>query len=943
MRRKSQFIRGLGVALSGVAALALSTEAWSQVAEIVVTTRKREENLQEIPVAVEAITAAEIERKGITSLGDVVAQSASVILDQGFAPQDQRIVMRGLSPTRGRQNVAVLVDDIDISSESVVTSGGSLLINPQLFDLERVEIVKGPQNALYGRSAFAGAINYITKKPGDTFEAGAGTDIGSDGQLMVKGGISGPVSDSVSAGVNAMTWNHDGFYTNSLTGDDLGGREGSSVAGTLVWKVTDGLSITARVENLNDEFDATPYVRADFAPGSVPIASLPQFNYAYPVPATAGSGENVYCNPACPGAAGTLAPVVRSVINNTPFPGTVADSVLGIRGELPDGDTLTPRLSEDPRTCYDTYPVSLDGCRNYSGTERDITRGTLTIDWDLGPVAFKSLTHVATTESQQSEGSEDVSASESTAVGELQVETDTDLFSQELRLVSNNDGPVTWAVGGLYWKEQTDVLDGSATCLDYGFFIGQPNVCGATMRNIVNTGQLFDPTGLGIPLANPNAVPLNPSPWDRETEHYSVYALVEWQFLDSWKIGFEARQVWEDLKIGGPAYNVDLDGPGPAPTVSVGNGLYDPSGVFDARFFFPCAFPPFQGGLGVPCPQAGPGTIDFPTLVPGGPRTFPAGLNYGDVDDDFFAPKATLTWTPTGEQTYYFSWAESYKPAGITPFTGGAGGFDPVGNSFDQEKLQVWELGGKTTWLDGALLLNLTGFFQDFKDKQVSTQVLNEATQTLVPRTVNAGKAEVWGVEFEAAWAITENLSVNLAYTWLDTEYKEYLNTTSGAGTIAYVGDCVDVVASSQTPIAFGTYAGQLPSACVLDYSGNELEGAPENSLVGGARYQHPLVGSTDWFLEGDFEYQDERFQNDQNTMIFPDYWMFNFRAGISNDSWDIIAYVDNAFDDDTVKTGFADGDIPTFFASGAFLNHGTLYMPEPRTYGLRVSYRFGE
>lgn len=140
MQRTSSLVaRSLGLALAGIGIFALSTEAWSQVAEIIVTTRKREENLQEIPVAVQAVGAEDIERRGLTSLDDIIRQSPSMILDQGFAPQDQRITIRGLAPTRGRQNVAVLVDDIDVSSESIGTLGGSLLINPQLFDLERVE------------------------------------------------------------------------------------------------------------------------------------------------------------------------------------------------------------------------------------------------------------------------------------------------------------------------------------------------------------------------------------------------------------------------------------------------------------------------------------------------------------------------------------------------------------------------------------------------------------------------------------------------------------------------------------------------------------------------------------------------------------------------------------------------------------------------------------
>ena len=88
-----------------------------------------------------------------------------MVFDNGFSQQDTRITLRGLSPVRGRQNVAVLQDGVDLSSENLTIAGGTALINPRLFDMERVEVVKGPQSALYGRSAFAGAINYVSKKP----------------------------------------------------------------------------------------------------------------------------------------------------------------------------------------------------------------------------------------------------------------------------------------------------------------------------------------------------------------------------------------------------------------------------------------------------------------------------------------------------------------------------------------------------------------------------------------------------------------------------------------------------------------------------------------------------------------------------------------------------------------------------------------------------------
>lgn len=829
--------------------------------EIIVTTRKREENLQQIPIAVEAITAEQLERKGIVSLDRVVEQSASVILDQGFAPQDQRIVVRGLSPTRGRQNVAVLQDGIDVSSEAgAATAGGSLLINPRLFDLERVEIVKGPQIALYGRSAFAGAINYVTRKPGDEFRARAGTDIGSDGKFEVAGGVDGPLSESFSAGLSGMAWTHDGFYTNTLTGQKTGDSEGTSLAGTLVWKVTDRLKATARLENLNDEFGVTPYV-------------VMPFNTDFSIPSEAQQPF------------GAFPPLVSPAVT----------SVQGVSGKAPDGDSLVLAVSEDPRTCRDPNltDTRANGCRNYAGSDRDITRGTLTVEWDLEGMSFTSLTHYADASTFQAEGAEDVSASGSPTGADFFLDQDTTLFSQEFRLASSGEGRLNWMVGGLFWQEEADVKDGSSTCLNYGF-----TPCGPFMA-VQLPGAPLNVPGDGL-------TPINPDRWVRDTDHYSVFALVEWEFIDNWKMTLEGRQTWEDLKVLGP----DQD-----------NGIYDPSGTLCLFFGFP------------PCPQVGRGTgADGLTTV--------SALKGGTEDDQFFAPKVTVTWTPTDDQMYYLSFAESFKPKGISTLLGGTGAFynnfcfppdctDPIGKfRFDQEKLDNYELGGKTAWLDRRLRLNGAVFFQDFKNKQISTQFALPSG-VLAPSIDNAGAAEVWGLELEATWFATDNLTLNLGYTWLDTEYTEYKSQTTGVGTIAYVGNCTMEATATR-------------SYCVVDYSGNELEGAPEHALVGNVRWQAGLVGSTDYFVEGDFQYQDDRYASDKNLLVFPSYWLFGFRAGVVNDTWDVVAYVDNAFDDRTIRTGFEDGDIPTFFATGSFLNHGTLILPDPRTYGLRVNYRFG-
>jgi outer membrane receptor protein involved in Fe transport len=135
-------------------------DGWAQqIEEVTVTARRSEENAQDIPVAVVSVGSEFIEKQNISATADIVKLAPGVQFDQSFTSNDTRISIRGVNSSRGRASVAVLVDGVDVSGESITVGGGSSSLNTRLLDLERVEIVKGPQSALYGRSAFAGAIN----------------------------------------------------------------------------------------------------------------------------------------------------------------------------------------------------------------------------------------------------------------------------------------------------------------------------------------------------------------------------------------------------------------------------------------------------------------------------------------------------------------------------------------------------------------------------------------------------------------------------------------------------------------------------------------------------------------------------------------------------------------------------------------------------------------
>jgi iron complex outermembrane receptor protein len=152
----------VGGAMPQVAFAQQAPAAASDDADIVVTARKREEDLQRVPLAIDAFSAKEIKDAKIERLSDLAKLAPGLNYTPLFGAQNQLPIIRGAAQTFGQLNVGVFLDGIYLS--------GKAAADLELNDLERVEIVKGPQSALYGRNTFAGAINYITKRPSEAFE-----------------------------------------------------------------------------------------------------------------------------------------------------------------------------------------------------------------------------------------------------------------------------------------------------------------------------------------------------------------------------------------------------------------------------------------------------------------------------------------------------------------------------------------------------------------------------------------------------------------------------------------------------------------------------------------------------------------------------------------------------------------------------------------------------
>ena len=238
---------GLALALFTTASFfPLHTYAAStMLEEITVTARKREELLQDIPITVNAFTETALEERGIASLNDIADATPGFDFAQGFGRQDFRPAIRGQSTIQGRANAGLFIDGI------IVEAGAATV---PLAALERVEIVKGPQSALYGRSTLAGAINYVLKKPAEDFAGEASVQHGQRGHIRAEVYVSGPISETAGFALTLARYQRDGEYDNFFPGnplgseeinDEIGGEETSSAVAVFEFRPTDQLSITA--------------------------------------------------------------------------------------------------------------------------------------------------------------------------------------------------------------------------------------------------------------------------------------------------------------------------------------------------------------------------------------------------------------------------------------------------------------------------------------------------------------------------------------------------------------------------------------------------------------------------------------------------------------------------------------------------------------------------
>ena len=384
--------------------LAASGSAWAQAAdseEIIVTAQKREQALNDVGMSINAITADTLSEQHIGSTADLsrIVPAFSVQPPNSSITGAPVYTLRGIGfnsrSLSAPQAVSIYADEMPLAFAYM--SAGPLL------DLQRVEVLKGPQGTLYGQNSTGGAINYIAAKPTDEFEFGADVSVGSFNEVDVGAFVSGPLAQNLRGRIAGRGIISDGWLeSRTRPSDDFGDKDKQAIRAILDWDVTSSFRVQLTASGWRDRSDPVPFQVTGLAP-SDPLGGGVSF------PCFDGFGG-------CPALGGA------------PYP---------FRDEL-------IAVLQGPR---DEFATDRDVGRPYH-TDNEFTQGSIRADWDINPaLTLTSLTSYSRFSSEFFRDFDGTVYDINNFLGRGSIQS----FYQELRLAGQGLGDrLTWIVGANY-------------------------------------------------------------------------------------------------------------------------------------------------------------------------------------------------------------------------------------------------------------------------------------------------------------------------------------------------------------------------------------------------------------------------------------------------------------------------------------------------------------
>ena len=472
-----------GVMLSGLAATANA----APLEEVVVTAQKHAQGVNDIGITVNAFTGDQLQDLGVSTAEDMAQFTPGLTINDTAATGVPLYSIRGIGfqdySTGASSTVGLYFDEVNMPY--TVMSRGAV------FDIERVEVLKGPQGDLYGRNTTAGQINFISKKPTEEFEAGVRASYGSYETFDLEGFVSGGLTDSVQGRLAFKTTQSNEGWQESLTrNDELGEKDVNSVRALFNFDLSENASLLLNLHYIKDESDnkaPTAYNGHKAGLGSVANAHLPLQDYT-----------------------NDLGTVITTLTATPPWFST---------GDAEDADWTNSYTSPITGITWNLRPERDNELKGLSAK----------LEWDLGGMTLTSLTSYDEFERQESNDWDGGFYNDSSNINT----TDLEVFSQELRLSGETDN-LLWIVGLYYSKDEMDEY--------YHYFMSDSRF-----------GNGSIPFGIGPFILSP-ILELD-TKYEQETESQAIFGHVEWSITDKWRVTLGARYTEEERDWSGCTFS----------------------------------------------------------------------------------------------------------------------------------------------------------------------------------------------------------------------------------------------------------------------------------------------------------------------------------------------------------------------------------------------------
>lgn len=801
--RRHRFIVGLLSSLASVTltpAVVQGTEGTSDedeaaLDEVLVTARRREENLMAVPIAVTALTEAALAQRNITNLMEVSD------FTPGLHHTDETVSSN--SGRADRTGYDLIFRGNSLHSGTVFIDGTPVVGNriPPFADVARIEVLKGPQAVYFGRSTYTGAINFITRDPGNTFAGRITGEYGSYGSNKASVSVEGPVVNGLLAA--RISASHDfkgGHYRNQTTGGRIGDRQTDSVSLSLSYTPTDKLRIKNWMSFAEDEDGVTPNISlrgpsGDFLPSQL-NCNLGGTRGAY------------YC------------------------------------GTLPDWDELPPGAisANDEYSLYMREVFVGNAMGAFEATDSDF----------LDHVGFRRH-H----------------------------------FSDQLRADYTTDsGYVVSFLGGYHWAKQQLLTD--MTMVDGRYY---PNPNYGTIPGVLpyqtwffnQQGRRWD-FSLEARVTSPNEGRLR---WTVGTS-----------FLRS-----DSTSSTYAVKPTGPGGSQAPSREHPS-TLGIFGGLYyditpNLTATVEARW---------QEDRIRTDQIGGSDGIAFP----GGPIKFAADFTH-------IAPRISLDYRFSENSMVYVLFSQGYRPGGFNAQLNTASQFvldqlaehGGAGKTFDEERLDNYEIGLKSTFLGGRARTTIAAYYNKVRDGQTGDQIniiSDTGDPTIMFLTTNIGAIDFRGLEFEGQLQATRQLRIGLNANFVDSEVKNF-----------FCADCRSIYGNP-------------------DATGNEFQQTVKSKYSIYADYTGQLNDNYGWYVRGDYNYRSSYYIETANVAKVPAQHLAGLRVGLETDTFTLEAYATNLLYDKGLR---GSPGLDTVHPSGSFPNEIRATLPDKRTVGLKVAYDF--